>query len=51
MKGLGGYNLLCDALNHDAVKNLRTRKLRDAKPFAVMFRNLDILKDFRTMKN
>ncbi|MBI5260614.1 MAG: carbamoyltransferase HypF [Bradyrhizobium sp.] len=36
IKGLGGYQLLCDARNHEAVQRLRQRKQRDQKPFAVM---------------
>lgn len=46
IKGLGGYHLVCDALNNDAVLRLRKRKQRDAKPFAVMFRNIDAVKDY-----
>lgn len=41
IKGTGGYFLLCDALNDEAVAELRIRKQRDRKPFAVMFRDLD----------
>lgn len=37
IKGIGGYHLMCDALNNDAVKRLRSRKQREEKPFAVMF--------------
>ncbi|WP_027583442.1 carbamoyltransferase HypF [Bradyrhizobium sp. Ai1a-2] len=41
IKGLGGYQLLCDARNHDAVQRLRRRKHRDQKPFAVMIGSVE----------
>ncbi|OKO77065.1 carbamoyltransferase HypF [Bradyrhizobium sp. NAS96.2] len=41
IKGLGGYQLLCDAANHDAVRRLRKRKQRDQKPFAVMIGSIE----------
>lgn len=39
VKGLGGYHLVCDAKNKEAVLTLRKRKVRDQKPFAVMVRD------------
>ncbi|MBI4848981.1 MAG: carbamoyltransferase HypF [Nitrospirae bacterium] len=44
VKGLGGYHLICDATNEDAVSRLRQKKHREEKPLAVMFPDLDSIK-------
>ncbi|MBO1334417.1 carbamoyltransferase HypF [Streptomyces sp. VRA16 Mangrove soil] len=40
VKGLGGYQLVCDATDAGAVAALRARKHRPTKPFAVMVSDL-----------
>ncbi|MEK6528674.1 MAG: carbamoyltransferase HypF [Nitrospirota bacterium] len=44
LKGIGGYHLVCDATNKEAVDRLRKRKLREEKPMAVMFPDLNAIK-------
>lgn len=44
VKGIGGYHLLCDARNDEAIAALRARKPRPTKPLAVMFEDLAALR-------
>lgn len=44
IKGIGGYHLACDPFDEAAVRRLRRLKLRESKPFAVMFLTMEQLR-------
>jgi hydrogenase maturation protein HypF len=46
LKGVGGYNFVCSPFDEKAVRNLRRLKVREEKPFAVMFRDLEQIKEY-----
>jgi len=46
VKGLGGFHLMADARNDEAIKRLRYLKSREEKPFAMMFPSLEQIKKY-----
>lgn len=45
VKGIGGYLLMCDATNPEAIQILRNRKHRPTKPLAILYPNLSIIQN------
>lgn len=46
IKNTAGYLLMCDATNSEAVSELRKRKRRPTKPFAVLFSGISTMKEY-----
>lgn len=46
VKGIGGFHIVCDATNDKVVNKLREIKNRPNKPFAVMFNNINSIKQY-----
>ncbi len=46
IKGLGGFHLAANACDNEAVRNLRSRKNREAKPLAVMIASVEKARQF-----
>jgi hydrogenase maturation protein HypF len=46
IKGIGGFFIVCNAHEEKSVARLRLLKHRDTKPFAVMFRNIEVMKKY-----
>jgi hydrogenase maturation protein HypF len=46
IKSLGGFQVACSAVRDDTVKELRKRKMRPTKPFAIMVKNIEYLKKY-----
>lgn len=46
IKGIGGFHIVCDASNDEALEKLREFKHRPTKPFAIMCKDLQQIKTF-----
>lgn len=44
IKGIGGFHILCNPFSIEVIEKLRFIKKRSNKPFALMFKNIEILK-------
>jgi hydrogenase maturation protein HypF len=51
IKGIGGYHLICDATNNEAIKKLRKEKKRKTKPFAIMVKDIKTAKELAYINN
>ncbi|WP_338026017.1 carbamoyltransferase HypF [Abyssisolibacter fermentans] len=46
VKGLGGFQITCDAVNEKTIEKLRDKKHRPAKPLALMMKNIKVVKKY-----
>lgn len=46
VKGIGGYHFACTPFKEETVQNLRQVKGREEKPFAVMFPNIESIREY-----
>ena len=46
IKGIGGFHLVVDAARAAAVERLRQSKYREDKPFAMMARSVDVIREY-----
>ncbi len=51
LKNTAGYLLICDATNEETVKELRVRKRRPTKPFAVLFKDTNTISNYLYINN
>ena len=51
LKGIGGFHLICDATNAEAISELRRRKGRIDKPLAVMVRDIAEARELATVSD
>jgi len=49
IKGIGGFHIVCDATNDEAVLHLRKHKNRPTKPLAIMCKNKEQIESFATL--
>ncbi len=51
VKGIGGYQLICDATNNESVQSLRRRKCRPCKPLPIMVRNMGMARQLASIND
>ncbi|WP_321777909.1 carbamoyltransferase HypF [Sulfurimonas sp.] len=49
IKGIGGFHIICDANNSEVIKKLREFKHRPSKPFAIMCKDEEQVKEIASM--